>query len=83
MDADLYQWTSKSHSQMYPRRQNQTAMTETHESAADNHSGSRELAPKVKSLGFYWSIFIVDYESYAPDATCVSDMSQISIVRSI
>ena len=40
-------------------------MAETHEGAAGNHSGGRELALKVKSLGFYWPTMNVDYEAYA------------------
>ncbi|XP_048599893.1 uncharacterized protein LOC125580006 [Brassica napus] len=65
MDGTIHRWTAtKVLLRCIFGDETRLVMAETHEGAADNHSGGRALAIKVKSLGFYWPTMNADCESY-------------------
>ncbi|XP_013594447.1 PREDICTED: uncharacterized protein LOC106302494 [Brassica oleracea var. oleracea] len=66
MDGALHRWTAtKVLLKCIFGDETRLFMAETHEGAAENHSGGRALALKVKSLGFYWPTMNADCEYYA------------------
>ncbi|KAF8107737.1 hypothetical protein N665_0117s0009 [Sinapis alba] len=65
-DGELHRWIAiKVLLSCIVGNETRLVMTETHESAAGNHSGGRALAPKVRNLGFYWRTMNTDCEAYA------------------